>query len=56
MPTYIVKVKGEFTQTLGVVADNEQEARAKAAQSLGEEINIEPTGQLEVMEIKEMPK
>lgn len=56
MPTFIVKVRGEFTQTLGVVAETEAEARAKAEKSFGEQINLQPVGPVEVVEIKELAK
>ena len=54
MPTYIVKIQGEFEVTQAVTADTEDEARDKAKQGLGETITTKPHDDLEVVSIKVM--
>ena len=56
MPTYVITVRGEFVERMGVVADNEEEARQKAMENSGELIDLVPSGDLEVVEIKEIHK
>ena len=54
MPTYLVKIKGEFEVTQAVSADNEDEAKEKARQGLGETITTNPSGEQEIVSIKTM--
>jgi len=54
MPTYIVKIQGEYEVTQAVTADTEDEARDKAKQGLGETITTKPHDDLEVVSIKVM--
>jgi len=49
---YLVTIKGEFEEIQAVVAENEDEAQAKARRMLGEIINRKPTGELEILGIK----
>jgi hypothetical protein len=54
MPTYIVKIKGEYEVTQAVSANTEDEAKDKAKQGLGETITSVPGDQQEVVSIKLM--
>jgi hypothetical protein len=54
MPTYIVKIKGEYVVTQAVSANSEDEAKDKAKEGLGETITTTPGNDLEVVSIKVM--
>jgi len=54
MPTYIVKIKGEYVVTQAVSANTEDEAKDKAKQGLGETITTNPGNELEVVSVKVM--
>ena len=54
MPTYMVKIKGEYVVTQAVSASSEEEAKDKAKQGLGEVITSKPGDDLEVVSIKAM--
>jgi 3-hydroxy-3-methylglutaryl CoA synthase len=54
MPTYIVKIKGEYEVTQAVTANTEEEAKDKAKQGLGETIDSIPSGDPDVVSIKVM--
>jgi hypothetical protein len=54
MKRYIVKLRGEFEVTQAVVAEDEEGAKEKARQGLGETINRTATGKQEVVDVKEM--
>ena len=54
MQTYIVTVKGEFTNTLGIAANSEEEAREHAKQAIGETISFDPISELEILEMKRL--
>jgi hypothetical protein len=54
MQTYVITVKGEFTNTLGIAAESEEEAMEQARQAIGETISFNPTGEVEILKLKRL--
>lgn len=51
MPEYIGKIKGEFTETQSVEAENKEQAEKMLSENAGETMERTASGKLEVSEV-----